>query len=158
MVEPRYLPLIAYADGWSASTAGGLSGAPVLAGGKTPEQLDAMKGALKGAIVLSAPLFDNFVRKDRPNPSDPGYQANGAAYATSVGRTAQPRPQGETPAQRAARIFREAGAGVLLKPTIGEHGTVFVTGRDGGPGAVPSLSLASEHYNMLVRYAERSMP
>ena len=158
MVEPRYLPLIAYADGWSASTAGELSGAPVLAGGKTPEQLEAMKGALKGAIVLSAPLFDNFVRKDRPNPSDPGYQANGAAYATSVGRTAQPRPQGETPAQRAARIFREAGAGVLLKPTIGEHGTVFVTGRDGGPGAVPSLSLASEHYNMLVRYAERGIP
>ncbi|MFN7913786.1 MAG: M20/M25/M40 family metallo-hydrolase [Vicinamibacterales bacterium] len=158
MIEPRYLPIIAYADGWSASTAGELVGAPVLAGDKSPEQLDAMKASLKGAIVLTAPMFDNFVRKDRPNPSDPTYQANGAAYATSVGRPAQARPQGETPAQRAARIFREAGAGVLIKPTIGEHGTVFVTGRDGGPGAVPALSVASEQYNMLLRYAQKGIP
>lgn len=159
MIEPRYLPIIAYADGWSASTAGELVGAPVLAGDKSPEQLEAMKASLKGAIVLTAPMFDNFVRKDRPNPSDPTYQANGAAYATSVGRpAAQARPQGETPAQRAARLFKEAGAGVLIKPTIGEHGTVFVTGRDGGPGAVPALSVASEQYNMLVRYAQKGIP
>ncbi len=158
MIEPRYLPIIAYADGWSESTAGELVGAPVLVGDKSPEQIEAIKGSLKGAIVLTAPLFDNFVRKDRPNPSDPNYQTNGAAYATSVGRPATPRPQGETPAQRTARILREAGAGVLLKPTIGEHGTVFVTGRDGGPGAVPSLSIASEHYNMLLRYASRNIP
>ena len=159
MLEPRYLPIIAYADGWSPSTAGELSGAPVPAGDKTPEQLEAMKGSLKGAIVLTQPLFDKFVRKDRPNPSDATYQANSAAYATSVGRPPAPaRPQGETAAQRTARIYREAGAGALLKPTIGEHGTVFVTGRDGGPGAVPSLSIASEQYNMLLRYAERGIP
>ncbi|MGC4080773.1 MAG: M28 family peptidase [Vicinamibacterales bacterium] len=158
MIEPRYLPIIAYADGWSESTAGELTGAPVIAGEKTPEQLDAMKGSLKGAIVLTAPMFDNFVRKDRPNPSDANYQANSAAYATSVGRPNQPRAQGETPAQRIARIYREAGAGVLIKPTIGEHGTVFVTGRDGGPGAVPSVSIASEQYNMLLRYAQRGIP
>ncbi len=158
MIEPRYLPIIAYADGWSPSTAGELSGAPVFAGDKTPEQLEAMKGTLKGAIVLTQPLFDNFVRKDRPNPSDASYQANTAAYATSVGRPANPpRQQGESTAQRAARIYREAGTGALLKPTIGEHGTVFVTGRDGGPGAVPSLSIASEQYNMLLRYAQRGI-
>ncbi|MFN7983710.1 MAG: M20/M25/M40 family metallo-hydrolase [Vicinamibacterales bacterium] len=159
MIEPRYLPIIAYADGWSESTAGELSGAPVLAGDKSPEQLEALKGSLKGAIVLTQPLFDNFVRKDRPNPSDVNYQPNGAAYATSVGRPANaPRPQGETPAQRVARIYREAGAGVLIKPSIGEHGTVFVTGRDGGPGAVPSLTIASEQYNMMLRLAQRGIP
>ena len=158
MIEPRYLPIIAYADGWSPSTAGELSGAPVFAGDKTPEQLETMKSSLKGAIILTQPLFDNFVRKDRPNPSDASYQANSAAYATSVSRPATPaRPQGETAAQRAARIYRDAGAGALLKPTIGEHGTVFVTGRDGGPGAVPSLSIASEQYNMLLRYAQRGI-
>jgi Zn-dependent M28 family amino/carboxypeptidase len=47
---------------------------------------------------------------------------------------------------------------VLLKPSIGEHGTVFVTGRDGGPGAVPSLTISSEHYNMILRLAEKGIP
>jgi hypothetical protein len=158
MVEPRYMPIIAYADGWSESTPGELVAAPVLAGDKTPEQLEAMKGSLKGAIVMTQPLFDRFVRKDRPNPSDPNYAPNSAAYATSVGRPAAPRPQGETPAQRIARIYREAGAGVLLKPNIGEHGTVFVTGRDGGPGAVPSLTISSEQYNMILRTIARGTP
>ena len=35
MVEPRYLPLIGYADGWSASTSGEIVAAPVFIGGKS---------------------------------------------------------------------------------------------------------------------------
>jgi hypothetical protein len=158
MIEPRYLPIIAYADGWSPSTAGELVGAPVPTGGKTPAQVEAMRASLKGAIVLTQPLFSNFVRRDRPNPSDPNYVRNSAAYATSAGRRPTPAAQGETPAQHLARIYREAGAGVLIKPSIGEHGTVFVTGRDGGPGAVPSLTVSSEHYNMILRMVQRGLP
>src|SRR5205807_9126120 len=37
LVEPRFLPLIAYADGWSASTSGEIAAAPVWIGGKTPD-------------------------------------------------------------------------------------------------------------------------
>ena len=85
MIEPRYLPLIGYADGWSAATSGELVAAPVFLGGKAPEEVDALKAQLKGAIVMSQPMLTNFVRKDRPNPSDESYQPNGAAYATSVG-------------------------------------------------------------------------
>jgi Zn-dependent M28 family amino/carboxypeptidase len=55
-------------------------------------------------------------------------------------------------------LFREAGVGVILKPSVGEFGTVFVTGRDGGPGAVPSVTLSAEQYNMIVRMVERGMP
>jgi carboxypeptidase Q len=44
---------------------------------------------------------------------------------------------------------------VILKPSIGEHGTVFVTGRDGGPGAVPAVTLSGEHYNMIARALTR---
>ncbi len=160
LVEPRYLPLIAYADGWSAATAGDVVGAPVLAANKTAEQIAAMRDQLRGQIVLTQPLMTNFVTKDRPNPSDPGYQPNSAAYATSVGQRSS-QPGSETPQQRAQRVaqaYREAGAAVLLKPSIGEHGTVFVTGRDGGPGAVPSLTLSGEHYNMIVRMLEHHVP
>ena len=160
MVEPRYLPLIGYADGWSASTPGEIVAAPVMAAGKTPEEIGAMRDALKGAIVMTQPIMTAFVRKDRPQPTDPNYVPNSAAYATSVGQH-PPRAGQETPqqrAQRAAQAFRDAGAGVLLKPSAGEHGTVFVTGRDGGPGAVPTVTLSAEHYNMIVRMLDRHVP
>ena len=167
MIEPRYLPLIGYADGWSASTPGDIVAAPVFAGGKTPEQFAAMRDQLKGAIVMTQPILTNFVRKDRPQPTDPAYQPNSAAYATSVGaRPAVPstgpgqvRP--ETPQQRNQRVtqaLKDAGAGVILKPSTGEHGTVFVTGRDAGPAALPTVTLSAEHYNMIARMLERKIP
>jgi len=163
MVEPRYLPLIGYADAWSSSTAGDIVGAPVQVGGKTPEEIAASGAQLKGAIVMSQPMMANFVRKDRPQPSDPDYVPLSAAYATSVGRGrgAAATPAAETPQQRALRVataLKDAGAAVILKPSIGEHGTVFVTGRDGGPGAVPSVTLAGEHYNMVARYLQQNIP
>src|SRR5277367_3263747 len=39
MTEPRYLPLIGYADGWSPSTNGELLAAPIWIAGKTADQL-----------------------------------------------------------------------------------------------------------------------
>lgn len=155
MIEPRYLPLIGYADGWSASTKGEIVAAPVFLGGKSPEEVAAARGELKGAIVMADPMMTNFVRKDRPQPSDPEYQPMSAAYATSVGQ--RPGGRGGTPAQRIAALLREAGAGVVLKPSRGEHGTVFVTGRDGGPGAVPSVTLSAEHYNMIAAMVQHGV-
>src|SRR5947207_14758092 len=82
MIEPRYLPLLGYADGWSASTGGEIVAAPVFIGGKAPDEVEAMRAQLKGAIVMSQPMMANFVRKDRPQPSDPNYVPGSAAYAT----------------------------------------------------------------------------
>ncbi len=139
MIEPRYLPLIGYADAWSPSTPREIVAAPVFAPMRTPEEIAALKDRLKGAIVMSQPILTNFVRKDRPNPTDPGYQPNSAAYATSVGQRGR-GPAAETPQQRAQRLaqaFHDAEVGVVLKPSTGEHGTVFVTGRDNGAVFIP---------------------
>src|SRR5438093_3237088 len=86
LIEPRYLPLIGYADAWSPSTAGELVAAPVWIAGKTPEQIQAMRDQLKGAIVMTQPIMTTFMRRDRPQPSDPTYAPGAAAYATSAGR------------------------------------------------------------------------
>lgn len=162
MVEPRYLPLIGYADGWSASTSGEIVAAPVFIGDTTaPGQLTALTPQFKGAIVMTQPLLSNFVRQDRPQPSDPDYVPMSAAYATSAGRGRGPAAVGETAPQRNQRVtdaLKAAGAAVILKPSTGEHGTVFVTGRDGGPGAVPSVTLSAEHYNMIARYLQQNVP
>ena len=161
MVEPRYLPLIGYADAWSRATTGDIVGAPVLVAGKTPEEIATLGVQLKGAIVMSQPMMANFVRKDRPQPSDPDYVPMSAAYATSAGRGRGAAAPAETPQQRAIRVARalkDAGAAVTIKPSVGEHGTVFVTGRDGGAGAVPSVTLSGEHYNMIARYLQQNVP
>jgi carboxypeptidase Q len=57
-----------------------------------------------------------------------------------------------------AQFLRDAGAGVILKPSRGEHGTVFVTGRDLGPGAVPSVTLSAEQYNMVALMLQHNVP
>ncbi|MDR1990008.1 MAG: M28 family peptidase, partial [Acidobacteriaceae bacterium] len=158
MVEPRYLPLIGYADGWSPSTNGEIVAAPVFIGGKTPEAVAAMTSTLKGALVMTQPMMDTFVRKDRPQPSEESYVANSAAYATSVGRPATPRPSGPSAAQRIAATLHAAGVGAVIKPSIGEHGTVFVTGRDAGADGVPTVTLSGEHYNMIARMLQRNIP
>jgi hypothetical protein len=162
LVEPRYLPLLGYADGWSASTGSEIVAVPVFIGDRTaPETLTALAPQMKGAIVMTQPILTNFVRKDRPQPSDPDYVPMSAAYATSAGRGRGPAPAGETAQQRNQRVteaVKAAGAAVILKPSIGEHGTVFVTGRDGGPGAVPSVTLSAEHYNMIARYLLQNIP
>lgn len=158
MTEPRSLSIIGYADGWSPSTAGDVLGAPVFIGGQKADAVAAMGPQLKGAIVMTQPMMTSFVRKDRPQPSDESYVANSAAYATSVGRPATPARTGPTEAQRVTAALQAAGAGVILKPSTGEHGTVFVTGRDGGPGAVPAVTISGEQYNMIVRMLERKIP
>src|SRR6202158_2206043 len=104
---------------------------------------------------MPEPIMTNFVRKDRPQPSDPESVPLSAGYATGSG---QARSSGPTAGQRIAQSLRDAGAGVILKPSRGEHGTVFVTGRDLGPGAVPSVTLSAEQYNMIALMLQHGVP
>jgi carboxypeptidase Q len=53
MVEPRYVPLLGYADAWSAATPGEIVAAPTLVTGKTPEEIAGLGAKLKGTIVLT---------------------------------------------------------------------------------------------------------
>lgn len=159
MVEPRYFPLLGYADGWSPSTKGEIAGTPVSVAGKTPEQIAAMAPQLKGAIVLLQPEMTDFIRADRPQPSDPNYVPNSAGYATNLrSQSLNAPPASPNAAQQMARAVSAAGAAVMIKPSRGEHGTVFVTGRDEGPGAAPVLTISGEHYNMLLKMMAQNLP
>src|SRR6185369_12053813 len=67
----------------------------------------------------------------------------------------QPRPPaGSSPFITSTAMNKaifDTGAGVILRPNRGEHGTMFVLGRDNGDAAMPSVILSAEHYNMIVR-------
>jgi carboxypeptidase Q len=147
MVEPRYMPLIGYAEAWSASTNGEIVATPVSVAGRTPADIAAMGAALKGAIVLTQPIQSAFVREDRPQPS---------ASDSPVRIGAPPMPR--TGATNLAQALHDVGAGALLRASAGEHGTVFVLGTDRGANAMPTMVLAAEHYNMIARLLEQHQP
>jgi hypothetical protein len=55
--------------------------------------------------------------------------------------------------------MREVGAGLVLRPTQGQHGTMFVLGsRTTTDDAAPSVIVAAEQYNMIVNAMQAGAP
>jgi len=170
MVEPRYMPLMGYPEAWSPSTAGEVVAPVIVAACKTVD--DVGKLPLKGAAVLQANLITNFIDTDRKQPSSApddamvpigapaggrGAPCPGAAGATG-GAGGGRAGGGAAGGQTVDQAIRNGGAAVLLKPSRGLHGTVFVqAGRDNPSDLMPKIVLAGEHYNMLFRMAQQGI-
>lgn len=165
MVEPRYMPLVGYPEAWSPSTPGEVIAPVMVLAGRTPEDVEGMqaKGALRGAAVLNQPEVTNFIRADRVNPTADGQvepplaTAQPAPAAAGRGRGRGAAGTAPTSAQRIDAAMRSGGAAVWLRPSRGEHGTLFVqAGRGEVVGdALPRVVLIGEHYNLLVRLAQQ---
>ena len=148
MTAPRYMPLIGYAEAWSASTSGVLTGTPVYIGDSTAADIDRLGPRLRGSIVLMHRPQTEFLRNDRQQPSE----GNGPV---ATGNPPLPGPSGSTSTFEMLTRLRAFGAGVALTPGAMEHGTVRVQGFPNTPrDAVPTVVLAAEHYNMLVRMVQ----
>src|SRR5262249_36169374 len=70
MIAPRYMPLIGYAEAWSAPTSGIVTGTPVYIGDSRAEAIDRLSSRLRSAIVLTHRPQSEFLRTDRMQPSD----------------------------------------------------------------------------------------
>jgi hypothetical protein len=148
MTAPRYFPLTGYPEAWSPPTGGICEGIPVYVGDKTMEELEALRPGLAGAIVLTTPPQYDFITEDRPQPA-------AAEGPVPSGAPRSPRSRSVVGTRELASFLRNAGAAAILKPNPGQHGTIFVLGnRNTSDDAVPSITLASEHYNMLVRMVQ----
>jgi carboxypeptidase Q len=151
MVEPRYMPLIGYAEAWSPSTKGDIVATPIFLGGRAAADVAAMKDQLRDAVVMTAPQTQ-FTREDRAQPtlSDTPVRIGQPPWVTPRASQADTRA--------IAQAVREAGAAVTIRTSEGEHGTVFVLGRDQRENAMPAVVLAGEHYNMIARMLQRGIP
>jgi carboxypeptidase Q len=151
MLSPWYMPLTGYAEAWTPSTRGVLSGPAVYLGDKTFEQIVALESRMRDAIVLTHLPQMNFLEADRVQPAD-------FETPVRIGAPAVPGLRTTTPMQQVTPRLRGAGAGVTLRPNSFQHGTVQVLGSRTTPNdAVPSIILAVEHYNMLARMAESGL-
>jgi carboxypeptidase Q len=152
MTAPRYMPLLAYAEAWSRSTSGVVTGTPVYVGDSTVDEIDAVGSRLHHAIVLAARPQTEFLSKDRQEPS----QGDGPVR---TGNPPFPGPSSRVPQRELLARLRKYGAGVALTPSATLHGTVRVQGNPAtAPDAVPTLTVAAEQYNMLVRLVKASAP
>ena len=151
MTAPRYFPLTGYPEAWSPGTRAMIEGQPVYIGDRTMEQLESMRTELRGAIVLAAPPQDRFIEEDRIQPADTDERVR-------IGAPPSIRMQGPVPARELSAFLQQAGAAAMLRPSMGEHGTIFVLGnRNTQNDAVPSIVMMAEHYNMLVRMTQSNV-
>lgn len=149
MTAPRYAPLIAYAEAWSPSTAGAVEGRVVYVGDKTPDQIQAMTGQLRGAIVLTHLPVAALVSSDRPQPG----MTDGPV---ATGNPPLPQPRSTTATADLMPLLTRAGAAVAVRPSAYRDGTVGVLGNRATPvDSVPSLVVAAEQYNVIARLAAK---
>ena len=156
MTEPRFAPMIGSPDAWSAPTRGDVVGTPILIAGVSSDSLAKMKSSLAGAIVMTQPMMTNFIREDRVDPFSPSADVYTPIPQVGAGRGGGRGGQSE--AQKIQEILHDAGVGAVLKTSRGEHGTIFVQTRDLGANAVPSVVVAGEDYNNVIRLLQDRVP
>jgi carboxypeptidase Q len=188
VIEPQDIPLIAYPKAWSPGTTGVLSADVVYVDAQNEADLEKFKGKLNGKIVLTAPMREVKAHFDplgsRMNEKD----------LLALADAPEPRPGGGrglfqgNPAFRAAaqfagaklRFFQAEGAAMLIDPSRGDGGTIFVQSASVPPPApdpnattparpapaydknapkiTPQLVLAIEQYNRIARMLQAGEP
>jgi len=148
------MPLLGYAEAWTSSMSNEIVATPLFLGGKSPDEVSKVKDKIKDGIVMTQPMMTSFIREDRKQPT---------ASDTPVPIGAPTGNRGDATAranaQALAQTLTDNPPAVILKTSIGEHGTVFIQGgRNTGKYATPSIILAGEHYNMIARMTQLGVP
>jgi hypothetical protein len=153
MTKPRYFPAYGYPQAWSPSTNGVLTKTLYLAE-MTATQIEGLGEQLRGAIILPSRPQTQFFRTDRVQPAD----VDGARIGAPAN---PPAPGGMVSLNAMMPVLQRFGAGVILLPNSGEHGTAFVLGanpRTPAPNTIPRIVMVAEHYNMIARLMQSGAP
>ena len=175
MTAPDYQMVIAYPLAWSPGTQGPVVANAIIATIGNPDDLNQYRGRLDGAIVLATP----------PMPTSPRFvqdafrhdeESLGVFETEGVDLLIRRHSRGQ-PEQSTFRregisdaaveeFYKSEGAAVILTASIGSDGTVYATGlpttrenrtREGIENALPTLAVATEHYNRIHRILERGI-
>ena len=190
--DPTAFPVIAYPKAWSPGLTAPLTADVVYVDAKNEADLEKYKGKLNGKIVLTAamrdvpahfdPLGTRMNEKDLLTLADaPEPRAGGPGRANFANAAAAFRAA-QSFASARMRFFDQEGAAVLIDPSRGDGGTIFVqsaqvvppateptppaTGFPRGtppydksaPKVIPQLVMAIEHYNRIARMLQAGEP
>lgn len=179
MLEPSYSSLIGFPLAWSAGTDGPVSGEPVIAVIRTPEDFDKHKGKLKGKIVLIDPVRetpllltplarrhsqdDLAALEQAPEPgARPRVPGGPGPEADRFSPFRNPEEMRQFRRRRAEFLKNEGVLAAIGNGLRGDGGTVFATsGGSQDPKSVlppPMFVLTPEHYNRIVRLIEKKIP
>jgi carboxypeptidase Q len=182
MIEPQVQPLIGYPKSWTPGTSGAVTADVVRADINTDADFEKYRGKLARKIVLTQPARDVRMLEGiivqrwtdallKEAESTPPAAADTPARDRSGQPTQQERIQQFLMKEgviatldRGADAFLVAGDNQMSWRTQRtDGGTVFVT--TGGPhdsanagAVVPSVTLAVEHYNRMVRVLDQGIP
>src|SRR5262245_24738928 len=135
--EPQAIPLIAYPKAWSPGTNGVITADVVYVDAKNEAELEKYRGQLKGKIILTSATREvpaHFEAQGR-RLDEKGLLALADAPEPRTGnRGGNFQFGGGNPAQRAQiqfggaklRFFLQEGAALLIDPSRGDGGTLFV--------------------------------
>ncbi len=182
VVEPQAIPLIAFPKAWSPGFAAPLTADVIYFDARTEADLEKFKGKLNGKIVLTALTREvpahfeaqgtRLNEKELLTLADAPEPRPGAGRGNFGGGNASARASQEF-ASAKLRFFQAEGAAMLIDPSRGDGGTIFVqsaqvpqpprdpnaTGFNRGtppydksaPKVTPQVVLGIEQYNRIVR-------
>ena len=182
MIAPQVMPLIGYPKSWSSSTDGTVTAEVVRVDIRTAADFEEYRGILRGRIVLPQPARDvRMLDGDVVlRMTDEQLAEASRIQVPPAAATRRPRPGGgRSFSDRLQQFYVEegvvavldrgsdsvmigAGSGLSHQTQRTDGGTIFV-GR-GGPRdenagtLVPSVTLAVEHYNRMVRILDKGLP
>src|SRR5829696_163367 len=188
VTEPLAIPLIAYPKAWSPGLASPITADVVYFDAKTEADLEKYKGKLNGKIVLTAAMRDVPAHFDAQGTRLNEKELLALADAPEPRQGGARGNFGNNPTFRAAqefagaklRLFQAEGAALLIDPSRGDGGTIFVQSaqvpppvRDpnamtaprptsvydkSAPKVTPQVVVAIEQYNRIVRMLQAGEP
>lgn len=183
MIEPQVMPIIGLPKSWTSGTNGTVQADVVLAPITSAADFEKFRGKLKGKIVLTQParavrmldgrlvlrMSDDEIEeaKTTPVPAErrgggPGGFAQGRQFAERVAQFYQTEGAIALIDRGSDSDVSAGGSDLSWQAQRVDGGTIFVgTGgtRDESAGkGLPSITIAVEHYNRMVRILDRGVP
>ena len=183
MVEPQVMPIIGYPKSWSSGTDGTVTAEVTRVDIHTAADFERYRGRLRGLIVLPQParevrmlegdlvlrMTDAQLAEASRTQAPPAEEAPRAGREGAGDRSFNDRLQQFYLEEGVVAVLdrgidsvmRGAGSGLPYQTQRTDGGTIFV-GR-GGPrdenagNVVPSVTLAVEHYNRMVRILDKEV-
>ncbi|MFC1733777.1 M20/M25/M40 family metallo-hydrolase [candidate division KSB1 bacterium] len=185
MLEPDYLPVIAYALAYAPGTRGKITPGAAIVDIYSEADFMQYRGQLRGKAVLMSPIspveFEftpdarRFTDEELKALERSDISARQAPRMVNISREEYARLRsGEQPPEPVSRerineFLKSEGVSVILNCGTGrgDDGTVLVGSRSGSRGdrsyegvvnAIPEIVVATEHYNRIYRIVEHGIP